>query len=70
MDGAQKILANPRTRAVVALLPLTIALIVVMAGSGDKSGPHHGNIRLALEWVAMVGVQMLWFVALRTPKSS
>ena len=69
MAAPEIVQANPRKRAVLALAPLTIVMIVVMLSAGDKAGPYHGKIRLALTTAAFVGLGIAWFVALRATKT-
>jgi hypothetical protein len=62
---------NPRRRAAVGLIPLTVIVGWLMFhGLTDRSGPFHGTILLALAIVALAGLALLWLGVLRLPKNT
>jgi len=61
----EEVQSKLRRRRLTILLPLTVTGVVFLLDLGDKSGPHHGQIRLALSasvFVATVGAWLspLW----------
>jgi hypothetical protein len=60
---------NQRKRVVLALTPLTIVLVVLIMGDGDKTGPYRGNVRSALVAAASLGIAVIWISMLWATKA-
>jgi hypothetical protein len=69
-NSKEKPRQNPRRRAAIGLIPLTVIVGWLMVrGSTERTGPFHGTIELALAIVALAGLALLWFGVLRLPKN-
>jgi hypothetical protein len=70
-DPREKVRQNPRSRAIVGLIPLTvtIAWLVLRVLPGNQAGPFHGIVQVVLTILALLGLSLLWVGVLRLPKN-
>jgi hypothetical protein len=69
MIGFKELKANPRRRALLGLLPLSVVMIVITRNAWtDESGPRHGIIPRILAAVGIVSLAMLVLGVLKATK--
>jgi threonine/homoserine efflux transporter RhtA len=65
VSAEEKAQSDHNRRYFIASVAMTMAGVALALDLFDKTGPHHGEIRLALAALAFVGSVMVWISVLQ-----